>query len=86
MQRGAGRSSASVPTWLRGYPRRSLPASIEGFRDQEVVTSQQVSSRDDGQRRPGRWEEGHESWEGGTALNTPFFGSPKATELRDTAC
>lgn len=49
--------------------------------DQEGVTRQQVSSHD----CKGGWEGGRrgpESWEGSTALKTPFFRSSKVTEFR----
>ena len=52
--------------------------------DEEVVTSQQISLYD----FEGGWEGGRRgrgSWEGGTALNTLFFGSPEVTEFRKHA-
>lgn len=71
MQWAAGRSSASVPTWLQDHFGHPLPASLESFKDQEVAAGWQVSSHD----CKGGWEGGrggHDSWQD-AALNTPIF-------------
>ena len=66
-----GRSSARVPSWLQSHSGHPLPASLEGFKDQEVVADWQVSSRD----WKGGWERGergHDSWWEPALLN-PFI-------------
>lgn len=74
-----GRSSARVPSWLQSHSGHPLPASLEGFKDQEVVADWQVSSRD----CKGGWERGEKGMIPGGSLHfiTPSFRSSKVTEL-----